>query len=73
MSLPLTPRPVKYSALAKKATPRGMRAWMITESRNERWLEATMNGPSSGTFSRPVTVGRHRPEMRPRMLWRVRE
>ena len=48
MALPLMPPVVKYSALAKKATGRGMSAWTITLSRKERWLGATMNGPVLG-------------------------
>src|SRR6476661_9914115 len=71
MMRPLTPLVVKYSALAKKATGRGMRACTITLSRKERWLGATMNGPALGTFSSPMTVGRHVPEMRPRVVQRI--
>ena len=65
MTFPLTPFVVKYSALAKKATGRGISAWTITLSRKERWLGATMKGPSLGTFSRPMTVGRQVPEIEP--------
>ena len=57
MIRPLMPGVVKYSALAKNATLRGINAWMMTESKNDKWFEATMNGPSLGMFSRPVMVG----------------
>src|SRR6478735_3610461 len=68
---PLKPLVVKYSALAKNATGRGMSAWTITLSRKERWLGATMNGPLLGTFSSPMTVGRQLPEMRVRVVQRT--
>src|SRR6478735_5483168 len=71
MALPLMPPVVKYSAFAKKATGRGMSAWTITLSRNERWFGATMNGPSLGTFSRPMTVGRHVVVTSPRVVQRI--
>src|SRR6478736_7561911 len=71
MALPLMPPVVKYSAFAKKATGRGIRAWTITLSRNERWFGATMNGPSLGTFSRPMTVGRHVVVTSPRVVQRI--
>ena len=66
MTFPLTPPVVKYSALAKKATGRGIRAWTMTLSKKERWFGATMKGPSLGTFSRPTTVGRQEPATSPR-------
>src|SRR6478735_343112 len=68
---PLAPPVVKYSALAKNATGRGIRAWTITLSRKERWFGATMKGPSLGTFSRPITVGRQVEEMSPRVVQRI--
>src|SRR4051794_23986477 len=68
---PLMPLVVKYSALAKKATGRGMSAWTITLSRKERWLGATMKGPSLGTFSSPMTVGLQVPEIRVRVVQRT--
>src|SRR5919205_2632135 len=68
---PLKPLVVKYSALAKNATGRGMSAWTITLSRKDRWLGATMNGPLLGTFSSPMTVGRQLPEMRVRVVQRT--
>src|SRR6478672_2421924 len=71
MTRPLTPPVVKYSAFAKNATGRGMRAWTITLSRKERWFGATMNGPSLGTFSRPITVGRHVEDMCRRVVQRM--
>src|SRR6476661_7544156 len=71
MTLPLTPPVVKYSALAKNATGRGIRACTITLSRNDRWLGATMNGPSLGTFSSPMTVGRQVPEISVRVVQRI--
>ena len=69
--MPLTPPVVKYSALAKKATGRGIRACTITLSRKDRWLGATMNGPSLGTFSSPMTVGRQVAATRPRVVQRI--
>src|SRR3954465_1742448 len=71
MTLPLTPPVVKYSAFAKNATGRGMRACTITLSRKDRWFGATMNGPFLGTFSRPMTVGRHVVDISPRVLQRI--
>src|SRR4029453_5790827 len=71
ITAPLTPLVVKYSALAKNATGRGMSAWTITLSRKERWFGATMNGPSVGTFSSPMTVGRHVVEISPRVVQRI--
>src|SRR6478735_1592090 len=71
MTLPLTPPVVKYSALAKKATGRGISAWTITLSKKERWLGATIKGPSDGTFSSPTTVGRQVPPIRLRVVQRT--
>src|SRR5690349_17605134 len=68
---PLKPLVVKYSALAKNATGRGISAWTMTLSRKERWLGATMKGPLLGTFSSPMTVGRQLPEMRVRVVQRT--
>jgi len=44
--------------LAKKITWRGTTSGMKIESANDRWLLATMTGPSSGMFSSPSTHGR---------------
>src|SRR6476661_5788801 len=71
MTLPLTPPVVKYSALAKNATGRGISAWTITLSKKDRWLGATMKGPSDGTFSSPTTVGRQVPPIRLRVVQRT--
>src|SRR6478609_7589036 len=71
MTLPLTPPVVKYSALAKNATGRGISAWTITLSKKERWLGATIKGPSDGTFSSPTTVGRQVPAIRLRVVQRT--
>src|SRR4029453_15104218 len=68
---PLKPLVVKYSAFAKKATGRGMRAWTMTLSKKDRWFGATIKGPSLGTFSSPMTVGRQLPEMRVRVVQRT--
>src|SRR6478735_3655846 len=71
MTLPLTPPVVKYSAFAKNATGRGISACTITLSKKDRWLGATMKGPSEGTFSSPTTVGRQVPEIRLRVVQRT--
>ncbi len=55
---PLTPLPVKYSALATKVTRRESVSGMNSQSAYERWLLARMAGPSSGTWSPPSTWGR---------------
>ena len=57
-SAPFTPVPVKYCALARKVTLRGVTIGITNESAKERWLLATMTGPSGGMLSRPSTVGR---------------
>ena len=56
---PFSPRPVKYSALARNVTLRGiscmgMKKW----SENDRWLLARMAAPVWGTFSFPRCHGR---------------
>src|SRR6266702_2158362 len=71
MARPLKPFVVKYSALAKNPTGRGIRAWTITLSRKDRWFGATMKGPSLGTFSSPMTVGRQVLEISPRVVQRM--
>ena len=71
MALPLRPLPVKYSALAKNETGLGVSACTMTESKKDRWLGATMKGPSTGTFARPSTVGLHSVAMVPRVNTRV--
>src|SRR6478735_7879472 len=68
---PLAPLVVKYSALAKNATGRGIKAWTITLSRKDRWFGATMNGPVVGTFSSPMTVGRQVELTSPRVVERI--
>src|SRR6185437_17052928 len=68
---PLKPLVVKYSALAKKPTGRGIKAWTITLSRKDKWFGATMKGPSLGTFSSPMTVGRQVLEISPRVVQRM--
>src|SRR5256886_15856598 len=55
---PLSPLPVKYSALATKVTFRFTISGMKIESENDRWLLAMIAGPWFGTFSRPSTCGR---------------
>src|SRR3954449_12417527 len=57
---PLMPGVVKYSALARKVTLRGISTGMKNESQKERWLLARMAGRSSGMFSRPAIQGRQR-------------
>ncbi len=57
--VPRSPVPVKYSALARKATWRGAVSGITTLSANERWLLARMTGPVGGTLSAPTTSGRH--------------
>ncbi len=58
LSRPLMPRPVKYSALARKTTFRGSGSGAKKWSENERWLLARMAGPSRGTLSAPSDHGR---------------
>jgi hypothetical protein len=58
LSSPLTPVPVKYSALARNTTLRrsgiGPKKW----SANDRWLLTRITGPRRGTFFRPRDQGR---------------
>jgi hypothetical protein len=54
---PFGPGEVKYSLLAKKVTLRGTTKGMKIESLNERWFEAMMTGPLSGTLRSPFTLG----------------
>lgn len=58
LSQPLNPVPVKYSALARKTTGRGVTSGITTLSMKERWLLARITAPRFGTFSRPTTTGR---------------
>jgi hypothetical protein len=53
------PPSANSSALAGKVSRRGMTAGTMKVSTAEVWLHTTMAGPDSGTFSRPVTLGRH--------------
>ena len=55
---PFSPRPVKYSDLARKITLRGTGSGPKKWSENERWLLATMTGPRRGTFLAPRDRGR---------------
>ena len=55
---PLTPVPVKYSALARKVTRRLRDSGMKIQSAAERWLLARMAAPVAGTFSAPSARGR---------------
>ena len=57
-SQPLRPGEVKYSAFATKVTRRGSVSGMNSQSAYDRWLLARIAGPSTGTFSAPVTRGR---------------
>src|SRR5690606_18417122 len=57
-SQPLSPLPVKYSALATNVTFRLTTSGMKIESEKERWLLARIAGPVSGTCSSPSTTGR---------------
>jgi len=43
----------RYSALPMKLIRRGSTASRKAESRNDRWLAATMTGPVAGTLARP--------------------
>ncbi len=54
------PRPVKYSALARKTTLRGSGSGPKKWSANDRWLLARMAGPRLGMFFRPRDHGRNR-------------
>jgi hypothetical protein len=54
---PLGPGEVKYSLLARKVTFRGTTKGIKMESLNERWFEARMSGPETGTLRRPFTLG----------------
>ena len=54
-------RLVKYSDLAVNVTGRLSMNGRKTESRMDRWLEARMAPPVCGTYSAPVTSGRHSP------------
>jgi hypothetical protein len=51
------PGEVNYSLFAMKVTLRGTTSGMKIESLKERWLEATMTGPTFGTLRNPVTLG----------------
>src|SRR3954470_23073545 len=55
---PLIPLPVKYSAFATNVTLRRTIRGVKIESEKERWLQARITGPDSGTLSRPRTSGR---------------
>ena len=59
LTRPFRPRPVKYSALARKMTLRGSGSGPKKWSENDRWLLARMAGPSRGTFSVPSAHGRN--------------
>ncbi len=55
---PFSPRPVKYSDLARNVTLRGSGNGPKKWSENERWFQARMAGPSRGTLSDPSDQGR---------------
>jgi hypothetical protein len=55
---PRSPRPSKYSALARKRTRRGTASGMTTLSMKLRWLLAMITGPVRGMFSTPTSRGR---------------
>jgi hypothetical protein len=55
---PFTPRPVKYSALARNVTRRFSDRGMKIQSAAERWLLARIAAPAAGTFSVPSARGR---------------
>ena len=55
---PFSPRPVKYSDLARKITFRGTGSGPKKWSENDRWLLARMTGPRRGTFLTPHARGR---------------
>ena len=55
---PFSPRPVKYSDLARKITLRGTGSGPKKWSENDRWLLARMTGPRRGTFLTPHARGR---------------
>ena len=57
---PFSPRPVKYSDLARNVTLRGSGSGPKKWSENDRWFQARMAGPSRGTFSVPSAHGRNR-------------
>ena len=59
LARPLGPRPVKYSALARKVTLRGSGSGPKKWSEKDRWLLARMAGPSRGTLSTPSAHGRN--------------
>ncbi len=55
---PFSPRPVKYSDLARNVTLRGSGNGPKKWSENERWFQARIAGPSRGTLSDPSDHGR---------------
>src|SRR5215471_5656676 len=57
---PFTPRPVKYSDLARNVTLRGSGSGPKKWSANDRWFQARMPGPSRGTLSAPSDQGRNK-------------
>ena len=57
--VPLTPVPVKYSALARKVTRRLRDSGMWIQSAADRWLLARIAAPVSGTCSVPSARGRN--------------
>jgi hypothetical protein len=59
LARPLTPVPVKYSALARNVTRRLSMIGRKIESENDRWFEARIAPPVVGTFSPPRTHGRN--------------
>jgi hypothetical protein len=54
-----SPPPVKYSDLAAKVTGRSTISGRKIESMSDRWFDARIAPPDAGTFSIPVTFGRH--------------
>ena len=59
LTRPFSPRPVKYSDLARKTTLRGSGSGAKKWSENDRWLLAMIAGPSLGTLSMPSAHGRN--------------
>src|SRR6266487_1866766 len=57
---PFSPRPVKYSDLARNVTFRGSGSGPKKWSENDRWFQARMAGPSRGTLSAPSAHGRNK-------------
>jgi hypothetical protein len=59
LSRPLSPRPVKYSDLARNTTLRGSGSGPKKWSEKDKWLLARMTGPRRGTLARPRDHGQN--------------